>query len=140
MAINRDSLSLTFLHSNQRVFSLRLPSLSRYCLSRLLQWVHLLSRHTLSLPFYLHSLSLLILRYHLLRHLLLLTMLHGWIHLLRSTLLALAWRSLMWSVIHVFTPLRIVQINIRLASLHSLSISCRGLSVLRIAWSYNMKR
>ncbi|KAL6313643.1 hypothetical protein AAG906_008148 [Vitis piasezkii] len=41
----------------------------------------------------------------------------------RSTLLALAWRSLLWLVIHVFTPWRIVWINIRLVSLHNLSIS-----------------
>ena len=71
---------------------------------------------------------------------LLLTMLHGWIYLLRSTLLALAWRSLLWLVICISTPLRIVWISIRLASLHYLSISNRGLSVLRIAWNIDMRR
>lgn len=138
---SRDGGWSTFLHSRQRVFSLRLPSLSRWWLSWLLQRVHLLNHHTLSLPALdLHSLSLLILRYHILRHLLLLTMLYRWIYLFKSTLLALAWRSLLWLVIHVSTPWRIVWINIRLVSLHSLSISSRGLSVLRITWSISMRR
>ena len=60
--------------------------------------------------------------------------------LLISTLLVLAWRSFLWLVTHISTPWRIVLISIRLASLHSLSISNRGLSILRIAWSVSMRR
>ena len=132
VAINREGPSLILSHSRQRlshgprVFNLRLPSLSR---------------HTLSLSFLdLHSLSLPILRYHLFRHFPLLTMLHGWTYLLRLALLALASRSLLWLVIHIFIPWRIVWINIRLASLRSLSISNRRLILSRIAWSVNMSR
>ena len=132
VAINREGPRLKLSHSRQRlshrprVFNLRLP---------------LLSRHTLSLPSLgLHSLSLPIWRYHLLRHFPLLTMLHGWTYLLGLALLALVSRNLLWLVIHVSIPWRIVWINIKLASLRSLSISSRRLIVLKIARSVNMRR
>ena len=77
VAFSRESPSLTFLHFSRRIFGLRLHFLSQWCLSQLIQWIHLLNRH---------SLSLITLWYHLIRHLSLLTMLLGWIYLLKLAL------------------------------------------------------
>ena len=81
--------------------------------------------------------SLLTPSHHLIRHLTLLIMCFGWIYLLRSAHLALAWRSLQQSAILNSTLWRIAWIGIRLASLLSLSIYSRDLSVWRITWISN---
>ena len=105
-------------------YDLSLPSLSWWWLSCLLQKDHLFSHHTLSPT---------ILRYHLLKHLLLLTMLLGWIYLLKLAHLVLVWKSLQWWVTHDFILWRIGWTSIRLGSLLSLSITSIGLIALRIA-------
>ena len=101
------------------------PSLSKWWLSWLLQRDHLLNQHSSSPP---------ILRYHNLKHLLLLTMLLRWIYLLKLAPLVLAWKSLHWSMTHDFTLWRIRWTNIRVDLILSLSISNWGLIALRIAW------
>ena len=96
---------------------------------------HLLNHYTPSPPFLdQHSLSPPILRYHNLRYLILLTMLLGWIHLLKLAFLVLAWWRLQWSVTHNFILWRIGWTSIKLGSLLSLTITNSELIALRIVW------
>lgn len=138
MATSRNSQNLIFPNLSQTffhrpgVFSLSPLSLSRGWLSRILERDHLLnhltpSPHCLDL----HSPTLPILRYHLFKHLFLLTMLHGWTYQPRLALLALSWRNLQWSMTNDFNLWGIWWTSIGLGSLFSLSISSRGLISLR---------